>query len=144
MKARRAVSSSERWLCAATWLLGVGACRSEAEREVSREVAAVAFAVNQLREAPTNAKGEPLTTLLGLTCKAPPACELQQVCASAYRLHAEAVQMGVQASQLGSGGYGPQLAADLLARAEKQLAEAKAGTERCVALEGELTRRWKL
>src|SRR5690348_1408979 len=110
------------------------ACRGEEERAVRREVASMAHAVNQLREAPHNAKEAPLDELKRIACKSAPACELQQVCVSAYRLHAEAVQMGVQASQQGSEGYGPQLAAELLARAEKQLADAKAGTERCVAL----------
>lgn len=122
----------------------LSACRGEEERTVSREVASVAHAVNQLREAPHNAKEVPLTQLKAIACKAAPACELQQVCVTAYRLHAEAVQMGVQASEQGTSGYGPQLAAELLARAEKQLADAKAGAERCVALEGELTRRFKL
>ncbi len=129
-------------LCLAVVL--AGACRGEEERAVSREVASVAHAVNQLREAPHNAKESPLAQLLAIGCKSAPACELQQVCVSAYRLHAEAVQMGVQASQQGTAGYGPQLAADLLARAEKQLADAKLGAERCVALQGEFTRRYKL
>lgn len=128
--------------CLAT--LTLGACRGEEERAVSREVASVAHAVNQLREAPHNAKETPLEQLKAISCKSAPACELQQVCVSAYRLHAEAVQMGVQASQQGSAGYGPQLAAELLARAERQLSDAKAGAERCVALEGEFTRRYKL
>jgi hypothetical protein len=136
------MNGSTTWLCLAALVLS--ACRGEEERDVSREVASVAHAVNQLREAPHNAKETPLQHLTSITCKSAPACELQQVCVSAYRLHAEAVQMGVQASQQGSAGYGPQLTADLLARAEKQLADAKVGAERCVALEGEFTRRYKL
>lgn len=124
--------------------LSASACRSEAERELSREVASVAHAVNQLREAPNNGKETPLAALRAMTCKSAPACELQQVCASAYVLHLEAVQMGVQAGQLGNAGYGPQLAADLLARAEKQLGDAKLAAEHCVELEGEFTRRYKL
>lgn len=124
--------------------LAVGACRSEDERTVSRDVASVAHAVNQLREAPHNAKDAPLGQLKAVACKSAPACELQQVCLSAYILHAQAVQMGVQAAQQGSAGYGPQIAAELLARAEKQLADAKEGAERCVALQGELTRQYKL
>lgn len=120
------------------------ACRSEAERELSREVASVAHAVNQLREAPNNAKETPLAGLRAMTCKSAPACELQQVCASAYTLHLEAVKMAAQAAQLGNAGYGPQLAADLLARAEKQLADAKLAAEHCVELEGDFTRRYKL
>src|SRR5690606_14665080 len=106
--------------------------------------ASVAHAVNQLREAPHNAKDLPLEQLKAVACKSAPACELQQVCLSAYILHAQAVQMGVQASQQGSAGYGPQIAAELLARAEKQLAAAKQGAERCVALQGDFTRRYKL
>lgn len=124
--------------------LSVGACRSEAARKVSREVAAVAHAVNQLREAAHNDKERPLAQLLAVPCTSAPACELQQVCASAYRLHADAVELGVQASKLGSDGYGPLIAADLLKRAEKQLEDANAGSKRCVELQGELTREYKL
>jgi hypothetical protein len=135
--------SSYRWAVIVAAFV-VCACRSEAEREVSREVAAVAFAVNQLREAAHNDKEKPLAQLLAVSCTAPPACELQQVCASAYRLHADAVELGVQASKLGSDGYGPLIAADLLKRAEKQLEDANAGSKRCVQLQGELTREYKL
>jgi hypothetical protein len=116
-------------------------CRSEKEREVSREVATMAHLINQLREAPHNAKTAPLREASQLACKAAPVCELQQVCVQAYRLHADAVQLGVQASRAENN---PDLIRDVLARAERDLALAKEGMERCVALQGELTREYKL
>lgn len=119
-------------------------CRSAEQRETSREVARVAHLVNQLRDAPHNAKEQPLSELLAAECTSAPACELKHVCASAYRLHADAVELGVQAGKQRPDGYGPVIAADLLKRAEKQLGDAKAGTERCVQLQGELTREHKL
>lgn len=119
----------------------VCSCRSEQEREVSREVAAMAHLVNQVREAPHNAKAEPLRQASAATCKAAPVCELQQVCVQAYRLHADAVELGVSASRATND---PDLIRDVLARAERDLALAKEGMERCVALQGELTREYKL
>lgn len=125
--------------------LGVCACRSEEHREVSRDVAKVAFAVNQLREAPHDAKEAPLASLLSLPCRFPAACELQQVCASAYQLHIDAVQLGVRASRHhAAAAHDPESVARLLKQAETQLAHAKAGAERCVLLQGELTREYKL
>lgn len=116
-------------------------CRSEKEREVSRELARMTHLINQLRDAPHNAKEAPLLAASAEPCKAAPACELQQVCVQAYRLHADAVQMGVVASRAGSK---PELVRDVLERAERDLALAKEGMERCVALQGELTREYKL
>ncbi len=117
------------------------ACRSEKEREVSREIAAMAHLINQLRDAPHNAKAEPLRLASEIQCKAAPVCELQQVCVQAYRLHADAIQLGVQASRSESN---PDLIRDVLARAERDLGLAKDGMDRCVALQGELTREYKL
>jgi hypothetical protein len=131
----------------AAWVAasGIAACRSEEHREVSRDVAQVAFAVNQLREAPHDAKEAPLATLLALPCRFPPACELQQVCASAYQVHIDAVQVGLRARQHHStAAPDPDLVVRLLQQAETQLAHAKAGAERCVQLQGELTREYKL
>lgn len=116
-------------------------CRSEKEREASREIAAMAHLINQLREAPNNAKAEPLRAAGDVPCKAAPACELQQVCVQAYRLHADAIELGVSASRAETN---PQLVRDVLARAERDLALAKDGMDRCVALQGELTREYKL
>jgi hypothetical protein len=117
------------------------ACRSQQEREVSREIAAMAHLINQLREAPHNAKTQPLRAASELGCKAAPACELQQVCVQAYRLHADAVQLGVVASRAEDN---PTLIRDVLERAERDLTLAKEGMARCVALQGELTREYKL
>lgn len=138
------IRSSAYTLAVIATAFAVCGCRSAEQRETSREVARVAHLVNQLRDAPHNAKEEPLSQLLAIDCTSAPACELKHVCASAYRSHADAVDLGVQASKQGSDGYGPLIAADLLKRAEKQLADAKAGTERCVQLQGELTRKHKL
>lgn len=138
---RGAVGLMAAWIAA----LGVCACRSEEHREVSRDVAKVAFAVNQLREAPHDGKDAPLANLLALPCRFAPACELQQVCASAYQLHTDAVQVAVRASQHPSAAASDsELVVRLLKQAESQLAHAKAGAERCVQLQGELTREYKL
>jgi hypothetical protein len=116
-------------------------CRSEKEREISREVAAMAHLVNQLRDAPHNAKEEPLRAATAVHCKSPQACELQQVCVQAYRLHADAILLSVHASRSDTT---PDVIRDVLARAERDLGVAKDGMERCVALQGELTREYKL
>lgn len=127
--------------CGVALAFTVCGCRSEAEREVSREVAAMAHLINQLREAPHNAKTEPLRVASEAACKAPPVCELQQVCVQAYRLHADAVALGVKASRADTS---PALIRDVLSRVERDLTLAKEGMDRCVALQGELTREYKL
>lgn len=120
---------------------GTVGCRSEKERAVSREIAQMTHLINQLRDAPHNAKAAPLRAASDAPCKVAPACELQQVCVQAYRLHADAVQMGVVAGRAESS---PERVRDVLERAERDLAVAKEGMERCVALQGELTREYKL
>lgn len=101
----------------------------------------MAHLINQLRDAPHNAKADPLRAASDVECKSAPVCELQQVCVQAYRLHADAVQLGVQASRSDTN---PDLVREVLSRAERDLALAKDGMQRCVALQGELTREYKL
>jgi hypothetical protein len=118
-------------------------CRSQAEREASAEIARIAYAVDQLRDAPSNAKQQPLELLQKEPCSVPQACELQQVCVQGYSLHLRALQAASSVrAALQSGKANPEIAAELLQNSEQDLTKAKALSDRCVALEGELTREY--
>lgn len=119
-------------------------CRSAEQRDVTREVATIAYAVNQLRQAPSDAKARPLEALHQLPCSSPPACELKQVCAQAYRLHVDALSLASQAAAAIREGQTAHGADKLLSQAERDLEHAKEGAHQCVQLEGALARKYKL
>lgn len=115
-------------------------CKSQADRDAEREVARIAHAVNELRAAPHNAKDEPLKRLRSEACKAPQACELQQLCVQGYALHQKAIDNASRVREALRQGAGKELAGDLLQLGERDLNHAKALLDRCVARQGELER----
>lgn len=128
-------------LTLACCLAAVVGCKSQAQREAEAEVARIAFAVGQLRDAANNEKRAPLERLRAERCKVPVACELQQLCAQAYGLHLDAIDTANRVRQaLRDGAENKEAAATLLTISEKDLAKAKTMMDRCVKLEGELTR----
>lgn len=126
-------------LCVALSPLG---CKSQAEREEARDVARIAHRVDELRDAPNNAKVAPLAALKAEACKQPKVCELKTICVQAYELHVESIQASSKVRQRlrESDDAQPAAALSLLQLAEKNLAKARALIDRCIALEGELER----
>ncbi len=124
-------------LCA----VAVWGCRSQAEREASREIAQLIYMVGQLRDAPSNEKEEPLARLKQQPCSSPRACQLQQLCVQGYDLHTRALKTASQVRKaMNQGNADTAGAAQLLEMSQQDLMRAKGLTEQCVALEGELTR----
>ncbi len=117
------------------------ACKSTAERELGAEVARIANAVNELRDAPHNQKARPLGKLRSEECKLPASCELKQICLQAYTLHDKSVEATTKIRQaLRSGQADEAGAAQLLEVSEADLERARQLMARCVSLQGELER----
>lgn len=124
--------------------LALASCRSAEQREVSREVATIAYAVDRLRDAPSDAKATPLSALNELPCNSSAACELQAVCAQAYSLHVNALALAEQAAEVVRQARATHAADELLRQAERELQHAQAGAHQCVQLEGALVREHRL
>lgn len=121
--------------------LAMLSCRSSHERELTAEVARIAAAVNQLRDAPNNEKSVPLTMLQGESCVHPRACELKQICLQAYTLHEKSIEATNRIRELmRQNKADPQRAAELLAVSESDLEHARRLMGRCVDLQGALER----
>lgn len=132
-------------LCCFWALLAVPlACRSAEQREVSRDLATIVHAVDQLRTAPSDDKAGPLQELEKLACQSPPGCELMHVCSQAYRLHLAALSLTAEAKAALSAGKDAALVDSLLQRAQRDLEHAREGAHQCVQLQGALTREYKL
>lgn len=126
--------------CAALLAL---ACRSEAEREASAEIERIGVLVRALRDAATNEKAEPLERLRAEKCKAPAACELQQICVQGYGLY-ERAQKATRTIReaVSSGNANPALVKELLDGNEVDLGRSKQLMDQCVATEGRLLREY--
>lgn len=116
-------------------------CRSQAERDAEREIARIAHAVSELRNAPNNAKEPPLERLRGEPCSVAAACELQQVCVQGYSLYTLALRTAARVRDaMRSGSQEFDTARELLDSSSRDLDHAKELMDRCVSLQGELAR----
>ncbi len=116
-------------------------CRSQSERDTEVEVARIAYAVKQVRDAANNDKLEPLSRLRAESCNTPLGCELQQLCVQAYSLHQRSLETTAKVrTALRSGNAPKEAAADLLAMAEKDLKQAKQMIQTCNERERDLLR----
>jgi hypothetical protein len=124
-------------------LVGLGGCRSQAERELGREVSLHSHLINQVRDASSDARATKLAALQAAACKAPEVCQLQQVCLQAYTLEAKtlAVVQQVKAAVL-SGAGNAETGVQLLTSSERDLEHAHALMVRCVEVQGDLERKY--
>ncbi len=114
-------------------------CRSQAERDAEAEVARIAFAVKQVRDAPNNEKVAPLGRLRAERCSTAYGCELHQVCLQAYSLHQKALETTTKVrTAMREGNARHAAAADILALAEKDLNRAREMIQACNTREREL------
>lgn len=121
--------------------LSASGCRSQAERDAEREIARIAHAVSELRNAPNNAKELPLERLRGEPCSVAAACQLQQVCVQGYSLYTLALRTAARVRDaMRSGSREFDTARELLENSERDLDHAKGLMDRCVSLQGELAR----
>jgi hypothetical protein len=130
-------------LLAACALAGFSGCRSQAERELGREVSLHSHLINQVRDASSDARAAKLAALQAAACKAPEVCQLQQMCLQAYTLEAKtlAVVKQVKAAVL-TGTGNPESGVQLLTSSERDLEHAHALMVRCVEVQGDLERKY--
>jgi hypothetical protein len=112
-------------------------CKSEHEHARKAEAQRVSDAVRAVREAPHNAKSQPLEVLKSLACRHPSTCQTQQVCAQAYSLHQQAVDRSSLLRQNLRDGHAvnDDAVGQLLLLTEKDLDRAKQLMDECLRLE---------
>jgi hypothetical protein len=131
-------------------LVGLSACRTQAERELGREVTAMAHLVNQVRDVKNPKQRAPaLATLRDAACTAPEVCQLQQACLQPYQLEAHALGLSEQVSQaLEQNSELPQdlarkgAALELIQSSERELKGAHDMMLVCLRLQTELEERY--
>jgi hypothetical protein len=111
------------------------ACRSETERRRTLDALLVSSAVEAVREAPHDDKGAALERLRVTSCTDARACAVKELCLQAYTLHQKSVATTRALARAEPSGELPSGAAELLARAERDLAAAKRMSEECLRLE---------
>lgn len=119
-------------------------CRSAESRELEGEISALSRHINALRNAENAQKRAFLEALEQASCQSPEGCGLQSLCVAAYTRHLDALEASRRAKALigqTDAGRGAGLrAAEEVARADQELAQARRLTEECVAKQGALRR----
>ena len=101
------------------------------------EAAAIAHAIDQLRQAPNSAKRPHLSALAKQPCTAPPICELKKLCHRAYAEHISALDEIAKATD----ELDRVAAAELdrrLESARSRLVAAEQAAQRCVTQQAAL------
>lgn len=116
-----------------------GACDDELGQRQAANLDQVIHVVEQLRQAPNDAKRPWLDELARTPCDSPKACELQRLCMQAYTLHQSGLdQRDAAARQLEQA---PNEARKNLAAATRDLGRARKLTVRCAEARARLTHR---
>ncbi len=100
-------------------------------------------AVNALRDADNPAKAARLESLRDARCQNEDVCAVRATCLSAYELHVRALE-GLSAARRIVADGGAEPAAVKLRAASDDLERARALTERCTTVEGEMVRKYEL
>jgi hypothetical protein len=134
---------------ALTLLAGaVGACDDEEKLARLREASETVRTVEQLRNAPNDAKRPRLAALEKLTCTAQDVCDLQRICTKAYRRHQSALDSArALRHAIGQDGGTSKQAAQaskLLSKAKRELERARFMTRQCARQQGRVVRAYDL
>jgi hypothetical protein len=129
---------------------GATACRTQAERELGREVTAIAHLVNQVRDVKNPKQRAPaLAALREAACRAPEVCQLQQTCLQPYQLEAHALGLVEQVtlalsnnSELPNDAERKAAALALVQNSERELKGAHDMMLVCLKLQTELEERY--
>ena len=119
----------------------------EDREQVARaEAAQLVHAVEGVRQAPHDGKGNALDVLRGKACSSEEVCSYKDTCVRAYERHVAATdRIGAVRAELSRSGDGMTPGSlSMLEQAQKELTESKALAEQCVDLGGKLTRKYQL
>jgi hypothetical protein len=124
-------------------------CAGEEEQELRREAARVSRAVDVLRAAPNTQKSPRLAALQATACQAQDVCDTKQACVVAYQHHLAAIAGTRAASHAVNAeeALSPdaaRAAAELAERSEAELEKGKELNRKCLALQGQLRRKYRL
>jgi hypothetical protein len=124
------------------------ACHDEEEMARLSEAAETVRAVEQLRNAPNDAKRPRLTALEKLECTAKDVCDLQRICTKAYRRHQSALDSAraLRHALDQDGGTRKQAAnyRKLLSKAKRELERARFMTRQCALQQGRVVQAYDL
>jgi hypothetical protein len=125
--------------------LQLAACNEAGDHEAAMQAGRLVHAVRQLRDAPPDNKGAPLSALRTLECDGD-RCELKSTCVEAYELHVRGIQRLAAARHALDGTADPlsRKAAETLDDAEQDLQRSAELTKQCADVQGEITRRYRL
>jgi hypothetical protein len=138
------------WLTVALSLAtgSLTACHDEEEMARLSEAAETVRAVEQLRNAPNEAKRPRLAALEKLECTAKDVCDLQRICTKAYRRHQSALDSAraLRHAMGQDGGVRKQgrKAGKLLSKAKRELERARFMTRQCARQQGRVVRAYDL
>ena len=118
-------------------------CSSRADIEAQKSAGLIARAIQQLRDAPNDAKPPALAELTKLSCAGADVCETRAACQTAYQEHIDALALTAAAKLKLSAGQA-QEAAKLLGSAQDKLGQASSLVTLCTEREAALRRRYKL
>jgi hypothetical protein len=126
-------------------LLLLAECQSSRAEEDLRAADQVLWAIETLREAPSDAKEGPVELLRALPCGPEAACALQRTCLEGYDEHVRAMAVLAMGKEQLAGGTeeSARKAAGALRDAQQRLERARDGTRRCVEQEDALRRHLK-
>jgi len=132
-----------------TFVVGsLGACDDEEELARLREAAETVRAVEQLRDAPNDAKRPRLAALEKLKCTAQDVCDLQRICTKAYRRHQSALDsaraLRHAVDRDGRTAKQSAQAAKLLSKAKRELERARFMTRQCARRQGQVVQAYDL
>ena len=126
----------------------VGACDDDEELARLRQASETVRAVEQLRNAPNDAKRPRLAALEKLECKAQDVCDLQRICTKAYRRHQSALDSArALRHAIGQDGGTAKQAAQaskLLSKAKRELERARFMTRQCARQQGRVVQAYDL
>lgn len=145
MRRRSGARTALPRVCALTLVLATSGCR-QTDPELRAEAARLSRAVDVLRQADNAEKAGPLEALERLECTADDLCALKERCASAYRLHVDALAAVAKVRRATRGNAEPLSvgAVQMLQEATQQLETAKKQAKECADREGEIARKYRL
>jgi len=129
--------------------VAVWACEDEQERARQAEAAALVRAINQLRDAPNEAKRPLHKALSKLPCGSDDLCDLKRICYKAYQRHLRALDSArALRHALGDGGAPAPAASAKTAKladdAQRFLERARFLNRRCLRRQGRIERAYDL
>ncbi len=121
----------------------LSACSFGPSASQKAEAGRISHAIDGLREAPNASKRERFGALASAPCETPDLCQLKQLCVAGYTAHLHALAETARAKALLAEPRSESEAANVLDRAQSELAEAATQLAGCADAQGAAQRRYR-